>query len=534
MVHDISDLVAAAAQDVPERRALVESSGRSITWQQLEDEVASISSGLAGVGVRAGQRVMLALGNRIEFVTSYLGVLRAQVVAVPVNPASPALDVARMIADSGSRLVIADEHSLPAVREAVAMLVTALEGPDAAQGVGLDADLVARAGRPIVVAIGTDPVPGEITFDDVHAASGAPVPALQDPEKLAALLYTSTPAGQRAAMVTHRALMANLRQAATIEPATMHGDDVVLGALPLFHVYGLNAVLGAVLYARARLVLVERWDPYAVLDLVEDEACSVLPVAPPVFAHWLRADHLKERLGPVRLVLSGSSTLEASVIAEFRERTGLEIQQGYGLTEASPVVTSTLGSPHPRPGSAGVPLEGVEVRVVDEAGGATTGEDPGEIEIRGDNLFSGYWPDGQDGPGADGWWRTGDVGWFDVGGDLVVLDKVEEVITVSGFSVYPSEVEEVLASVPGVTGVAVVAAEDAGTGHSVVAYVCAPGADPDALREQLAEAARSRLARFKQPSRVELTDELPRSASGGVHRGRLRGVERRRALEILP
>ena len=535
MVHDISDLVAAAAREVPGRRALVEAGGRSITWQDLEDEVAAVAAGLSGVGIRAGQRVMVVMGNRIEFVSAYLGVLRAQVVAVPANPHAPATDLARMVADSGSRLVIADEHSVGVVREAVALLVAAIEGrePD-----GLDADLVARAGRPIVVVVGTDPAPGEITYADLHASDPAGVPPLQDPEKLAVLLYTSATDAEgnsvpRAAMLTHRALLANLRQVAAVEPSTMHGDDVVLGALPLFHVYGLNAVLGAVLYSRARLVLVEQWDPYAVLDLIEDEACSVLPVVPPVFAHWLRAEHLRERLGPVRLVLSGSATLSAEVVEAFREATGLEVQQGYGLTEAAPVVTSTLAGGARRPGSLGTPLEGVEVRVVDELGQPTGGEDPGEIQVRGDNLFSGYWPDASDGPGEDGWWSTGDVGLFDVDGGLVLVDRLEEVVTVSGFSVYPSEVEEALADVPGVRAVAVVGADDPGTGQAVVAYVQAPGADPHEVERAVRERAVERLARFKQPSRVEVVDEVPRRLTGQVHRGRLRGVERRRTLGIL-
>lgn len=535
MVHDISDLVATAAREVPGRRALVEAGGRSITWRDLESEVAAVASGLSGVGIRAGQRVMVVMGNRIEFVSAYLGVLRAQVVAVPVNPAASAAELARMVADSGSRLVIADEHSVGVVREAVQLLVAAIEGKEPA---GLDADVVARAGRPIVVVVGTDPAPGEITYADLHASTPSEVPPLQDPEKLAVLLYTSTTDASgatslRGAMLTHRALLANLRQVGSLEPATMHGDDVVLGALPLFHVYGLNAVLGAVLYSRARLVLVDQWDPYAVLDLIEDEACSVLPVAPPVFAHWLRAEHLRERLGPVRLVLSGSATLSAEVIEAFREATGLEVQQGYGFTEAAPVVTSTLAAAHPRPGSLGAPLDGVEVRVVDELGQPTDGADPGEIQVRGDNLFSGYWPDGTDGPAEDGWWPTGDVGLFDVEGGLVLVDRLEEVVTVSGFSVYPTEVEEALADVAGVKAVAVVGAEDPETGQAVVAYVQAPGSDPAEVERAVVERAAERLARFKQPSRVEVVDELPRRLSGQVHRGHLRGVERRRALGIL-
>ncbi len=536
MVHDISDLVALAAQEVPERRAVVESGGRSITWLDLEAEVAAIAAGLAGVGIRAGQRVLIAMGNRLEFVSTYLGVLRAQVVAVPVNPVATPEALARQIADSGSRLVVADPLSLPAVRAAVALLVRAIEGDD----FGLGEELLARVSRPIVVVVEADPEPGEITFADLHAHHPDPVPPLQDPEKLAALLFTTDGEGRsRAAMLTHRALLANLDQVAAISPPMMHGDDVVLGVLPLFHIYGLNAVLGAVLRSRARLVLAEFWDPQAALDLIEDEACSVLPLAPPVFAHWLGDPHLRDRLGPVRLVVSGSAALSAEIIDAFREATGLEVQQGFGLTEASPVVTSTLASEHPYRGSVGAPLSGVEVRLVDDACAVTNGEDPAHIQIRGANLFSGYWPDGADGPSpatdADGggWWSTGDVGIFAEGGDLMLLDRAEEVVVVSGFSVYPSEVEQVLREVPGVEAVAVLGADHEATGQEVVAYLQAPGVDVAAVAEAAAAVATERLAAYKRPTRVEIVDELPRSLSGRVSKRELRGAQRRRVLGLL-
>src|SRR3712207_2461004 len=201
------------------------------------------------------------------------------------------------------------------------------------------------AAKPRVVVVGADAQPGERTYDELRADTARPVPPLQDPEKLAALLYTSGTSGRpRAAMLTHRALLANIEQVAAVQPPMIHGDDVVLGVLPLFHVYGLNAVLGVVMRHRAKLVLAARFDPQGTLDLIEDEACSVVPVAPPVFAYWRGVEGLRERLGPVRLMLSGSAPLDPELSAEFSEVTGVPVHQGYGLTEAAPVVTSTLCS----------------------------------------------------------------------------------------------------------------------------------------------------------------------------------------------
>jgi long-chain acyl-CoA synthetase len=397
----------------------------------------------------------------------------------------------------------------------------------------LDDDLVSRAQRPRVVAIDESPAEGEVTFAELLATDALPVPPLPDPEKLAALLYTSGTSGRpRAAMLTHRALMANLDQVGEIDPPMIHGDDVVLGVLPLFHVYGLNAVLGGVLRHRAKLLLVDHWDPIGVLDLIEDEAVSVVPIAPPVFAQWRGLDDLADRLGPVRLVLSGSAPLSRDMIEEFMALTDIPVHQGYGLTEAAPVVTSTLCSEKLQHGSVGAALPGIELRLVDDLGGPTTGEDPGEIQVKGANLFSGYWPDAAGGPSEEGWWSTGDVGILDATGDLFLVDRVKELVIVSGFNVYPSEVEDVIREVPGVVDAAVIGVEDAETGEAVVAYVVTAG-DAAGLAETVREHAAVRLARFKQPTRIEIVDELPLTVTGKVQKGRLRGLERRRALGLL-
>jgi long-chain acyl-CoA synthetase len=529
--HDVSTLVAEAALDRPDMLAVVESGGRSVTWAELEEEVARLATGLGAAGLVAGQRALVAMGNRIEFVTTYLGVLRAQVVAVPVNPRSTPGELARMIADSGSRLVVADAETVDTVREAVAQVRAALAGETDELG----ADLVSRAFEPRVYVVDAEPVDGEQAYAALRAAAPRPVPPLPDPDKLACLLYTSGTSGRpRAAMLTHRALIANIEQAAQVEPPMIHGDDVVLGVLPLFHVYGLNAVLGGVLRHRAKLVLVDHFDPQGTLDLIDDEAVSVVPVAPPVFAYWLPEEQLRERLGPVRLMLSGSAPLSDDLVERFTDATAIPVHQGYGLTEASPIVTSTLCSEELQNGSVGAALPGIEIQLRDELGHVPDGDDPGEIWIRGANVFSGYWPDGDDGPDADGWWGTGDVGFLDASGDLFLVDRLKDLVIVSGFNVYPVEVEEVIREADGVAEAAVIGVEDPATGEAVVAYVV-PMAGVDATSVALAvrQHCEVRLARFKQPSRIEVADELPLTVTGKVQKGRLRGMERRRALGLL-
>ena len=261
----------------------------------------------------------------------------------------------------------------------------------------------------------------------------------------------------------------------------------------------------------------------------------MLPVAPPVFAYWEAVPDLRERLSGVRLALSGSAPLSAELVRSFTGRTGIDLHQGYGLTEAAPVVTSTLLSQHPKPGSVGAALPGIEIKLVDEAGHAPEGEDPGEIHVRGENLFSGWWPDGSDGPDEAGWYATGDVGFLDGDGDLFLVDRLKELVIVSGFNVYPTEVEDVITELDEVAEAAVIGTEHARTGEAVVAYVMPVGSayDPAEVEQAVRAHCAQRLARFKHPSEVHVVDELPHTVTGKVAKGRLREHQRRANAGLL-
>ncbi len=527
----VADLVALAAARDGGRDALVETSGRRLTWADLDREVDRVATGLGDAGVVAGQRVLLAMGNRVELVTTYLAALRAQLVAVPVNPRAKVEELAWMIADSGARLVVADSAAVAEVRAAGVLVREALAGSRDV----LDDDVVARAREPRLVVVGSEPQSAdELAFDALRATEARPLLTRPDPETLACLLYTgSTVDLPRAAMLTHRALLANIEQTAAVRPAMVAAGDVVLGVLPLFHVYGLNAVLGSVLRQGATLVLIDHFDPRGTLDVVAEHGVTVVPVAPAVFPHWLALDDLATAMAGVRLVASGSAPLARAVMEEFTARTGVPVHQGYGLTEAAPVVTSTLASTEPVPGSLGSALPGVGLRLVDDHGLEPEAGDPGEVEIRGANLFSGYWPDGAEAPGPEGWWATGDVGYLDDGGHLFLVDRAAEVVVVAGFSVYPREVEAVIGQVPGVLEAAVIGVPDDATGHAVVAYVRAPDAETAAVVEAVRARCDEALAAFKRPTRIEVVDELPTTLAGRVRKGELRQLERRRALGLL-
>ena len=359
----------------------------------------------------AGNRVVIATATGSSSCRADLAALRARLVAVPVNPRSATGELVRMVADSGARLIVADATTVDPARAVVDRPARGAGGATRSSGPGRD---------PAWSSLDSPVAGGEVGFGALLAAEPSALPPARDPESLAVLLYTSGTSGRpRAAMLSHRALLANIEQAARVEPPMVTRDDVVYGVLPMFHVYGLNAVLGQVLRQRRHPGGRRRLRPEASLDdIVTSYGVTVLPVAPPVLAALARRRRPRRA---ARRRAHGDVRLGAAVAGAgggVRRPLGVTVHQGYGLTEAAPVVTSTLCS---TAGQAGLGrarrCPAWRSGCVDESG-ARRRADPGEILVRGDNLFDGYWPDGADGPDADGWCATGDVGFLDADGDL--------------------------------------------------------------------------------------------------------------------
>jgi long-chain acyl-CoA synthetase len=240
-----------------------------------------------------------------------------------------------------------------------------------------------------------------------------------------------------------------------------------------------------------------------------------------MYIAWSMLPDLAESLSTLRLAVSGAAPLPPAVLNAVLDATGHPIYEGYGLTETAPVLTTTLCSPAAKPGSIGRAIPGVELRLVDDTGDEVDEEDPGEIVVRGPNVFAGYWPDGRGGVDGEGWFRTGDVAYADADGDLFIVDRTRELILVSGFNVYPREVEAVIETHPDVAEVAVIGVPHPYTGETVRALVVArEGAQPEA--SSIIDHAAARLARFKCPTSVEFVDELPHSVAGKVAKGKLR------------
>ena len=299
---------------------------------------------------------------------------------------------------------------------------------------------------------------------------------------------------------------------------SVEADDRVLMVLPMFHIYALNGTLTAIARAAATAVLAERFDPELTLGLVRSAGVTNIVGAPQMYAAWADRPGLRDALSGVRLLFTGAAPMPQALLEKIGEQTDLPVHEGYGLTEAAPGVASTLVTGRPKPGTVGRPFAGVEVRLVDDGDdndrdgeGDEVGEgDPGEIWIKGDNLFSGYW------------YATGDVAYKDNDGDLVLVDRQKELIIVNGFNVYPREVEEAIKALDDVVEAAVVGVADPRTGEAVKAYVeTREGSSltPDDVVSFIA----NRLARFKWPSAVEFVETLPHTATGKVAKGKLQG-----------
>lgn len=356
---------------------------------------------------------------------------------------------------------------------------------------------------------------------------GAPAPVVERvATDLAALMFTAGTGGTpKAAMLTHGNLVANIEQVQRHPGRTVTSGDVALGVLPLFHIFGLNVVLGLTLAAGACVVLVERFDPSTSLETIRERGVTLVSGAPPMYAAWTEvAGADPAAFAKVRLATSGAAPLPEETAAGFQRRFGVPIRQGYGLTEAAPVVSSALPEGPDKPTSIGLPMPGVEVRLVDEGGDDALAGDAGEIWVRGPNVFSGYWenPDATAAAlTADGWLRTGDVAVTDDDGWLYIVDRAKDLIIVSGFNVYPAEVEDALLEHPGIAGVAVVGVAHPHSGETVKAFVVA---EPGRLLEEdeVIEFCASRLARYKCPTKVMFVESLPQGLGGKVLRRALR------------
>lgn len=487
----------------PEDAIALISRRKQTSYGALRDQVSRFRGGLIGLGLEPGDRVAIACGNNWYFAVSYLAVLGAGLVAAPLNPNAPRPEIERELTTIGARALIVG----PAARAAVE---------------GLDRDRVVDLEH-VITASGVD-LDGAVAMDDLLAHDPVALVERAD-DDLAVLMFTSGTAGYpRAAMLTHGNLRANLEQIQGHEGRRQEASDVSFGVLPTFHIFGLNVVLGLTLYTGSTALLVERFDPVSAIEAIEQHEITIISGAPPMWAAWANLPGVNpQAFRSVRVAASGAAKLPIEVAQLFEDRFDVHLTEGYGLTEASPVVT-TAGGTHAPFGSIGTPVGGLELRLVDLDGDDVLVGDSGELWVRGPNVFVGYWNDPEATEGAldaEGYLHTGDIAVVNDDGYLFLVDRAKDLIIVSGFNVYPAEVEEVLGEHPAIESVAVVGVPHPYTGEAVKAYVVV-AEGRSAEEDDIIEWCSARLARYKCPDKVMFVDEIPFGSAGKVLRRALR------------
>jgi long-chain acyl-CoA synthetase len=461
-----------------------------LTYAEFRDAALRVASALRSRGVEPGDRVGMVLPNVLSFPIVFYGALLAGAAVVPMNPLLKAREVEYYLRDSGARLVVSGEQSAEPVTEA-------------AGTVGIEAVTVGAA------------LPEALMADEPLAA-----PADRADDDTAVILYTSGTTGQpKGAELTHAGLNSNAR---TTQETLLEGtpDDVIMGCLPLFHVFGLTCSLNAGVLSGALLTLIPRFDGGKALDVIERDGVTVFQGVPTMFSAMLhQPDADSHDVSSLRLCVSGGSAMPVEVMRSFEEKFGCIILEGYGLSETSPVASFNHPHAERKPGSIGTPIRGVELRLVDDDGTDVAAGEVGEIAIRGENVMKGYWQRAEETAKAipDGWFRTGDLARQDEDGYYFIVDRKKEMIIRGGYNVYPREIEEALYEHPAVAEVACIGIKHPDLGEEVAAAVALkPGAT--AQVDELREFAKARVAAYKYPRHVWLVDSLPKGPTGKILR----------------
>jgi acyl-CoA synthetase (AMP-forming)/AMP-acid ligase II len=460
-----------------------------LSYSQLHGHAAAVAGDLRARGVQPGDRVGLMLPNVPAYAVLFYGVLLAGAIAVPMNPLLKAREVEYYLADSGMKLVY---------------------GLD-----GSDTVITAAAAKVGIRSIQVPPT-GPTTL------SGGPVPEATDraDDDTAVILYTSGTTGKpKGAELTHRNMSTNAQT--TVETLIKAGpDDVILGCLPLFHVFGLTCGLNAAVRAGALLTLVPRFEAARALQVLTRDRVTVLEGVPTMYAALLHSPDARDAdLSSLRTCIAGGAAMPVEIIRAFEEKFDCEIYEGYGLSETAPIACFNQPGHPRRAGTIGIPVRGCRLRLVDDDGADTPCGQPGEIAIQGENLMKGYWnqPEATARAIPDGWFRTGDIATRDRDGYYTIVDRKKDLIIRGGYNVYPREVEEILYEHPAVAEAAVIGIEHGELGEEIGAAVALkPGAS--AATGELKEFVRGRIAAYKYPREVWIVESLPKGPTGKILR----------------
>src|SRR3954452_11654182 len=487
MSDNLASLLADSAEQGGDRLA-VKLDDTEINYTLLNEGAKRVAGMLREKGVEAGDRVGIMLPNVPYFPTVYYGVLRAGAVVVPMNVLLKGREVEFYLSDPEAKVLFA-WHDFSDAAE------TGAEGTDAE-----------------VVLV----KPGE--FEEL-VGDQDPVEEIaeRDADDTAVILYTSGTTGKpKGAELTHSNMKMNAEIAG--ELVEVSEDDIELGALPLFHSFGQTCNMNGAIAVGAMMTQLPRFDPDKALEIIERDKVTIFQGVPTMYNAMLHSDKRDDfDTSTLRFCMSGGSAMPEELMRNFEEAFDCMILEGYGLSETSPVASFNHGNRERKPGSIGTPIEGVEMKIVDEDGNEVDQGEVGEIVIKGHNIMKGYWnrPDATDEVMDDGWFHSGDMGKVDEDGYFFIVDRKKELIIRGGYNVYPREVEEVLYEHPCVQEAAVIGVDDEKMGEEVGAAVVLKKGE-DVSEDDLRDFVKNEVANYKYPRKIWFTDELPKGPTGKI------------------
>ncbi len=486
---NLADNLTRSAEQHGDRPA-IKLDDRVMSYTELQDGARRVAALLKSTGVGRGDRVGMVMPNVPQFPVLFYGAVAIGAVVVPMNPLLKGREVKYYLEDSGASIVFAWKDM-------------AEEAGKGASEAGIEC-----------VEVGPD-------FADVLAQHEPDEEVVdRDGDDTVVLLYTSGTTGQpKGAELTHHGMSTNAATSAeTLIELTE--EDVVMGCLPLFHVFGLTCGLNASILKGSCLTLIPRFDPEKALEIVGRDRVTVFEGVPTMYAALLHAQSAdKADMSSLRTCISGGSAMPVEVMKNFEEAFDCVVLEGYGLSETSPVASFNQPGRERKPGSIGTEVRGVEMKVVDDDDQDVAQGEVGEIVIKGENVMKGYWGREKDTAEAikDGWFHTGDLAKIDEDGYFFIVDRKKDLIIRGGYNVYPREVEEALYEHESVAEVAVIAIPDDSLGEEVGAAVALkPG--EQVTEEDLKAFVKERLAGYKYPRAVWIVDELPKGPTGKILR----------------
>jgi len=499
---NIAEFLRASAQRHPDAICVIAGEA-SYTWAEVDRSASTLAAGLVQRGLHAGDRIALLLGNSYEFVLSYFAAARAGLVSVPLNPAYTSAEVAVLLADSGARMLVVQPSTLRVGEESA----VALPGCE-------------------VVCIG-DPA-----WTEIQAAGEGVVLAevATSSDALALLLFTAGTSGRpKGAMLTHRNLVANMLQCKALMGSNLNeGCEILITPLPLYHIYAFTFHCMAMMLIGNHNILISnpRDLPAMVKELSKWKFSGFVGLNTLFVALCNNEGFRKLDFSALKVTLSGGMALQLAAAERWKAVTGCAICEGYGMTETSPVATVNPIQ-HIQIGTIGIPVPSTLCKVIDDAGVEQPLGEIGELCVKGPQVMKGYWQRQEatdEMLDSDGWLKTGDIALIQPDGYMRIVDRKKDMILVSGFNVYPNELEDVLATLPGVLQCAAIGVPDEKSGEAIKIFIVAkPGVT--LTKEQVMDHMRANVTGYKVPRSVEFRDALPTTNVGKILRRELRDEE---------